>query len=561
MSNTNNSMSFSDVSDTFDSGTFLSDVVAHLDDDNKNYTNFNNGQQIRVSVFFVPKFASVKEMKDAKNSIFLEYGNTVSNIVINDLLGQFGLTGNMEISNDGGMYDYVLQRFNCFYLVISFTVKDGQGSSIKYEPYIFDVVSVMNLSSDNPQNVRVQINFCDLYRSIASQHSIGSVIKNDPQITRYSSYKDVFASILSFMRKFIKSNYEGKMEISKTTRFMHENSDFSSLVQASFRKINQNDTILDALNVLMKDAAHGVITPEDFLQNSSSIGDVCVPFFFREEYPDANNIYRKICETQTDDNGLPLVDASYQGSDGIFRRDFFLRDIFMPFALAFSQKDSIIFESINPHVDDTGNLADDENQFQCMNGRHQTEISNFTSQNINMEHIKKKWKNIIFVSTGADNNSSCLVYFNWIYNYFRDVFMGGKFALNVMPDFYAKLCREGVSLDYKEAFEEANAYVKALQSEDPVTEALVEIGKNVASFVLLNTSYSFNMRGNLLFRPNEIIKLNKNKKDDSNQETSFTTDMSNSDYVLLYVSNVTHIFNGKSYTNRVMCNKIYEITK
>jgi len=47
-----------------------------------------------------------------------------------------------------------------------------------------------------------------------------------------------------------------------------------------------------------------------------------------------------------------------------------------------------------------------------------------------------------------------------------------------------------------------------LKTADTTNEALREMGKNLASLVLLNDSYTLSLVGNIRRRPNEILKLN-----------------------------------------------------
>ena len=60
---------------------------------------------------------------------------------------------------------------------------------------------------------------------------------------------------------------------------------------------------------------------------------------------------------------------------------------------------------------------------------------------------------------------------------------------------------------FNNLFDEYNAYTFASQTEDVVQECLRLMGKNLASFVLLNDNYIFKLNGNMLRRPNEIIKF------------------------------------------------------
>lgn len=74
-------------------------------------------------------------------------------------------------------------------------------------------------------------------------------------------------------------------------------------------------------------------------------------------------------------------------------------------------------------------------------------------------------------------------------------------------------------------------------------ECLRLMGKNLASFILLNDSYAFRMNGNILRRPNEIVKFGfRGSKGEIIQELSMQTDINFNDYTFMYIKEVTHQF-------------------
>jgi hypothetical protein len=60
---------------------------------------------------------------------------------------------------------------------------------------------------------------------------------------------------------------------------------------------------------------------------------------------------------------------------------------------------------------------------------------------------------------------------------------------------------------FNNSFDEINSYTFTTETEDSAGECLRLMGKNIASFILSNDVYEFKIRGNLLRRPNEIIKF------------------------------------------------------
>jgi hypothetical protein len=58
--------------------------------------------------------------------------------------------------------------------------------------------------------------------------------------------------------------------------------------------------------------------------------------------------------------------------------------------------------------------------------------------------------------------------------------------------------------------DEHNSYIYSTRTKDTVNECMRLMGKNIASFVLANDTYTFSLRGNIRRRPNEIIKFGFN---------------------------------------------------
>jgi hypothetical protein len=77
---------------------------------------------------------------------------------------------------------------------------------VKYEPYIFDIDSVMNLSAPNVEDKKIRVYLVDLMTNILNSHSIASVIRFNTEITKAQSYKRVFDIILDYIRCHLKIN-------------------------------------------------------------------------------------------------------------------------------------------------------------------------------------------------------------------------------------------------------------------------------------------------------------------------------------------------------------------
>ena len=78
--------------------------------------------------------------------------------------------------------------------------------------------------------------------------------------------------------------------------------------------------------------------------------------------------------------------------------------------------------------------------------------------------------------------------------------------------------------------------------------------------MLGNEAYSFKIRGNLLRRPNEIIKFAYRGNTNGTQQTlSMQTSIALSDYTFFYVKKVSHHFSGNFYWNEILGCKLAEI--
>ena len=113
---------------------------------------------------------------------------------------------------------------------------------------------------------------------------------------------------------------------------------------------------------------------------------------------------------------------------------------------------------------------------------------------------------------------------------------------------------------FNNLFDEYNSYTVALTTKDTLNEALREMGKNIASFVLLNDSYTFTLKGNLLRRPNEIVRLNiGNMMEGGESQMNIFSNLRGDSSLFVYLRKVTHVFSGTEYVNGIVASKICEI--
>ena len=177
-------------------------------------------------------------------------------------------------------------------------------------------------------------------------------------------------------------------------------------------------------------------------------------------------------------------------------RQMTMRDIYMPFFLAFgSDKYTGVYEDINPGSSATNTVA--------INGVYQKEIMTMQFNPIDMNTVRKLWKNVIFLdcSDGGSGGNCTLIFFSWFFDYFQNVFLksdptaitkNGFRVSNVQPSFHMLSKNEHINhaakegTDFINQFDEYNAFTYASETPDVVSECLRVMGRNIASFILLN---------------------------------------------------------------------------
>ena len=179
--------------------------------------------------------------------------------------------------------------------------------------------------------------------------------------------------------------------------------------------------------------------------------------------------------------------------------------------------------------------------------------------------MSKLWKNVIFITCSGDSTAgdSTLIFFSWFYDYFTNVFLNESIDDGVIrkrfacacPAFHKMMINEGIphgsatSEDFKgfvNKVDEHNAYTYSTRTKDTLNECMRLMGKNIASFVLANDTYTFTLRGDLRRRPNEIIKFGFTpvSTDGSISPLTMSTGIFDINHVYLYVSSVSHTFIG-----------------
>lgn len=665
------------VSDGYVGEKFLNYAFACIDEEEDSYTVFNNEQSMKIVCLFVPKFKKGEDIVNPEDIIKLPYSEVVKEIILDDKLDSIGVTGSIIVSNTGSILEGIFERHNNYYLVINITEQIGEGS-IKYEPYICDITSVQNITKSFKKEKLVKINFCDIITSILSSHSIASFIKFEGQdVTKCRSYKQLFEKIINYVKRFIRINTDNYWEYKKDVLYgestyfdgykkingFDADLDLGELITASFNKIGRDASIYEALQVFLRDCVTSIKMTDEMRAVFEEIGDVLIPFFFKEEYADVNAVYYSLWNegdpakieannTETIENesvtsqssSTPITlptDGSSNGSQGessdqddsstlsqytssqtqlpdstsnstttsskkketqeeedkatttkemtitnyggksaaLALRHITMRDFFMPFYLCFTYRDAglpFVWEDINQG----------EYPVATLNGNIQDNLQSLTFKSIDKTSVDKRWKNAIFLDASAESSGcNCtLVFFDWFYRFFLKAFLNSslvrtasstsyvsngdekRYISNVIPDFYffSLLNKVGFAENssdqtFDNLFDEYNSYTFALTTTDTLNESLREMGKNIASLVLLNDSYSFTLKGNILRRPNEIMRLNiGDLYNGGDSQLNIFSNLSGDNSLYVYVKKVSHVFRGSEYVNGIVASKICE---
>lgn len=643
---------------------FMNEKLSLIDEKVDEKTKFG----MKIVTFFIPKFNKGKDFYDSNNAVSIPYSTLVKEIVLEDSLDAIGLHGYIDVSNEGGVLDGILERHNLFYLVINMTEYFSNGTSIKYEPYIFEIDRANQVTKPfNTGSRVVRFHLVDIITAILRSHSIASFIKlTGESVTSCDNYKQLFNNIVDYVKRFIKINFDNTLEFKKDVFFgettMYKGKEKlngydkdltlggeKSLIRCSFNKIDKNASIWEAMNVFLTDCVTSIKMTEELKQAFQDVGNVLIPFFFKEEYSDLRGVYNNywrepeknqeetqsstvstpapsgtqattptptpaptpnpdtpattddapqqqagqvtlesqvianvgedasVANTQTGGNGSEtpntqtvapyqkeLVNVNYGGtSNALAYRGITMRDFFMPFYLCFSQQVPVVFQEINvgksPAVSLELPITDSLQSLQ------------FTT--IDKKYVDKRWKNAIFIDTVNSSCNSTIIFFDWFYRFFLRVFLnsskiGGtqNYISNVIPDFYLFSLINGIGYaensnneSFDSLFDEYNSYTVALKTADTTNEALREMGKNLASLVLLNDSYTLSLVGNIRRRPNEILKLNVGDlKNGEETQIPLYTNLNQDSSMFIYVRKVTHIFKGDEYMNKILASKICE---
>lgn len=541
-------------------GVPLSEGYCALDNGLNAWQLFDNNETYQINCFLVPNFRFGSDRYTTNGGMYLQYNKDVLSLTIEDQLFDFGIKGSMIVSDTMGSVSLMLEQFISYDLVINIMYKIDDTRIMRFEPYVMSIINVVDIAKPNTTTKLLKVDFEDVLTAEAKKHSIATLLKFDTTLKSSKTFPEAFKKIVTYLTEIMKGNAGDKLVYGKEIKFADNkfilNTDQNSLIEPIFDEIDPDASIYDLITQLQKDACVEIKMDTTLTSDLEMIGNVLIPVFFKEEYPDFQNYYYILAGEESQKSFT--IDSNAQGI--FIGRPFTCRNFYMPFQCAFNSGTRVVFESFT-----TAGTTTTEADLKTINGVIPIPISNIRTLSSNTEYALRRWKNISFISSSPQGGSNRLVYFNWIYEFYNKVFLRGtlgaqniKFS-NITPNFFMAM-QGNTEMMSDKGLAEKNSNILMIRNEkaDPLNEILMQIGKSVASLVFLNTMYSFDALGSMLRHSNEVVNLYTPHTAEETTNQTLRTDFIYSDNVVLYVTGVVHKFEGTSFTDTVICNRIYE---
>lgn len=541
----------------------------------------SSGNNVKIDCFFVDKL----DLSN-KNAIHFKYGLEVKGFSINKSISQYGTTGTIELVDVNGILPYIIEKQSTFYCVIGiFEISKSSTDIIPietyggwqyehgyiYQPYIFEIEEAKIISPDSSKNKIYKIDLLDIVSAALKKITYGNLILQYPTFINSQHFGEVYQTILDYAGLIINLNHNKKYKIDTKINF---SDDIEDSINEIIKNVVLKDFPIDSnvynlLNHVYTHAAREIEPPASFTGDKP--GNILIPILLQDEFEDISGIYRKYFKR---DMELSLSKLFHFHSDSrwvagdMIKRGFYLKGISMPFELAFklNPEQSIIYESINPKTTENG-LDPVEQKFLCMNGFSFQPIKDSIEIPPSSQFTGLSLKNLSLLSDTTGGSSNMLIYFNWIFEYYKAAFLNGddnilnallnkKIVPNMDPHFHT--LENGSDVD-QESFAKMNSVTIKTKSNDAVKEALYYVGRTLKSYVFLNSLFGFKIKANLFRHPGEIIKIgNEESKGESESPVSNLGGLNAvlTGFSMAFMTHVTHIFRGSLAEDIIYATKV-----
>lgn len=544
----------------------------------------DTGENLKISCFIVDKFNIRRE-----SSIFFKYGQDIKSISIENSLHAFGTRAGVMINDGEGTISSLLEyQMNLYFVICIFNsleAKDNEdGSKIEYgvlyQPYIFDIEGIELISPDNSPAKVFKITLCDIISSTLKHISYGNLLLEQPGFPNLNNFNEVYQGIIDYAAMAINLLHDKKYKIS---RDIYLAGSINDKLNPIIKDIVLRDVTIDTplfvlMNRIYSMGVRELEVPPQFAKKADVRGMVLTPLFLNDEWEDMDGYYRTYYKDHDTDKIFEEISYSGEGitiNAAMYRRNLYLKHLQMPFQLAFCEKNPHIYETFNPKFNSDGTLHQDELEFAPLNGYTISQLKDAVEIPVDAEMSAMLWKNIAIMSDGAIGSANALIYYNWILEYYKsaylnyeDNFIKEKFNKETIPPinpYFLRLEKLNLTGGDKEKFAKINSVTARLRSSDPVKEAFWYVGRGVKAYVMLNSLFGFQCKGNIIRHPGEIIKINyaSGSKDGEILTSSVPIGGSNTienGYVLAYVTQVIHELRGNEYIDIVHATKICSVS-
>lgn len=571
------------VAETIFQGKDLIDSIAKLSNFNFIEGNvFSDGFSRKIDCFFVSK-TSINQ----SGCIHYSYGREVSSITITQTVSSYGISATVEINDSLGSVSTIAEFSPNYYFVISIfnITEEDNGVSKGYmtQPYVFEIEECIPKSPDGSSSKIYQFKLKDIISSTLGKVCYGNLLLEYPGFVNLGSFCDIYNTILEYAGKIINIVHNKEYYVDCTINFIEDNADsYNELLKSViFKDLDISMNCYSLMNYIYRHAAKEIATPAHFTGDNP--GNILMPLLLQDEVEDIRSEYRRYFKRTVKKKIVDNIsfensnDAPYVTKASYIRRALYAKNILMPFELAFNSsgetdEKAIIYENINPLKDKNDNILESEKIYLPMNGYVFSPIEDSVDIPPNGANIGLGWKNLALISDTPNGSSNLLIYFNWIYDYYLEVFLNEKkshlatklkeFITPSSDPHFHVMEIAGLTGGDAETFAKMNANTIILKSTDPLKEALYHVGRTIKSYILTNSLYGFKIKGDLLRHPGEIIKINSPSKNiDEFSTVSVIGGLfaAANNHILAYTNSIIHIFQGNIFKDLIYCNKICNI--
>lgn len=539
------------------------------------YINFNDGFNRKIVCFFIDKSTLLPE-----DILPVAYGKEITSFTFSQDMASYGTFASVEIADINGSLTAIAENQSSLYFVAGIIELIGEPEleeGYMLQPYIFEIEDVVSMSADGDVSKVYRLELADVISATLRKVSYGNLLLRYPAFSNCSTFIDAYRYLIDFASSIITMNHNKKYQIDTTFQFADV---IDSLLPEIFQNVVLNNiplttTCYDMMNVLYTHAAAKIPPPADFAGEVP--GPVLIPLFLQDEYEDVAGMYRKFWKA-TEHKNIGYVEFKTKDNNSkeyqMIKRGFYCKDLLMPFEMAFNgeSEQSLIYENINPPVNEKGEIAESESIFSPANGIMLSPITDSVDIPPTNSLVGLGWKNLALLSENPGGSSNMIILWNWIYEYFKSAFLNEKGSAlyrklhkriqPVVDPHFHKMEVNKLDGGDAEDFAKINSNTIILKSSEPLQEALYHVGRAVKSYVFMNSMFGFRIKGSTFRHPGEIIKINSGISEADEESPSAVVgglEAMTNKFVLAYTTSVTHIFNGNSYENVIYANKICSI--